>query len=581
MQDNLKLIRGKTIQNKESFLIPGVIFYLLMALMLLLKHNIYDLISIQYFAITIFILIFSIIVICQITEFKIQITDILVFVLMCYITVHSIICNVSVDNILKNIFIALVYFVTRVYFIRYRDALLILFPFLLVGLIESVLFLFQWVQKLNYSDLFVPAGTFCNVSRLSGYLTLITPILIIGFKSKHHFWRYASISIFLLYNVVVLLSLSRAAIIGLLGAYIFIFVKIFNIRLSVKQIALCGIIGVLLVVIMTLIKFDSAFGRLLIWKITLTKLYPYFLFGKGIDSFTALYNEAQSQYFGEKLIFDAESMCAGFVAYPYNEILNLLVELGLIPCLLITFILYRTVFTHNSESIHIRVSLFAIIIYSMFAYTTKVFPLVLIVFMYIAIVESQNQSVICKTLPLRFTGRSIVVVILLLLCLFQGYSLIVFLKIQKADLAYQTGKINDALNRYEKYVNRYNKSPIIMYRYGQILYDVANIDRAISVLDKVERQMPDPKILVLEARAHIKLNNFECAEKLLLKAADMVPNRFEAKYWLFKLYETNDAKKAESMARLIISQPVKIQSAYIDNIKKEMQAFLTNKYLLQ
>lgn len=485
--------------------------YLCIAVMFLLKHNIYELISVQYYLITIIIPIFLLFFLMPHCKGTIEIShvDALLIILFVWVFIHSIVTGVSIDNISKFGILGLFYILCKCCYKKTINLEIIILPFLVVSGIESVLFLLQYF--IGGADTVMPSGTLGNSARLCGVLMMLTPFCILMFKSSNNVFKKIYATIFILNNSVIILAFSRAAIIALLIAYIYLAYKNNYIRFSKKYIILCVVVVCLILSLLVVLKYDSVVGRLLIWKITLLQLYPNFLLGKGIDSFIPLYNNAQSLYFAKKIgVFDKESSVAGFVAYPYNEILNTLVELGLIPCIIVVVIIYILLKTKTESTvgIYLKSIILATLVFSMFSYTSKVYLMLVVFTICIAVLDvSNSEKKAVVVLSLNSVIKYVCAAFLLFIIFFQSLSLVKYIECGQVHECFASGRSSMALNDCEKYVKRFSKSYIIMAEYGKILYDEAEFDKCTEVLDRVANRFPDPKILVLQARAYMYLES--------------------------------------------------------------------------
>ena len=544
----------------------------------LLRHNIYELICPQYYIISIIIPVLLIFLLLRqrVLTVKLNCADILFGALLVWVVIQSIINEVSVDNIFKVLTLGILYILTRCIYGIFGRFEIIILPFLLIGGIESILFL--WDYATGCHEGMMPGGTFGNSARLSGILLIVTPIYILSFsKSSNKLLRTIYAIIFILNNAVIILAFSRAAIIGLLFAYTYLAYKNNYIKLSLKTNVLFAGVFILISILFLVLKYDSAIGRLLIWKIAISKLYPYFLFGNGIDSFIPLYNNAQAEYFADKFgIFDKESSVAGFVAYPYNDMLNTLIELGLIPFLTLTVLLYMVFKADesNKEMVYIKSSILAVLIFSMFSYTSKIYPMLIILVIYVSALKLNTIIAI----RLNTVSRLLFSGLLSCIVIFQGFSLVKYetwrhIKEQYLHAETKSIRIGDCSNL----VKRFNGSYIFMADYAGIQYDMGEDEKCIETLQKVTDRFPDPNLLVLQAKSYMRIKEDEKAERLLIKAANMVPSKFEPKYWLFKLYERTDTENAMAIANIISNQPIKVTSNYVLKVKQEVKDFIKFK----
>ena len=569
-------MREKKIHNIVSAVFAC---YLCVASTFLLRHNIYELLCPQYYIISIIIpvlLIIPLFLVQREITVKLNCVDILLGFLLMWVVIQSIINGVSVDNIFKVITLGILYILTKCIYDRFGRFEIIILPFLIISGIESILFLWDYIAGCHEG--MMPGGTLGNSARLSGILLIVTPICILSFsKSSNKLFRTIYAIIFILNNAVIILAFSRAAIMGLLFAYAYLAYKNKYIKLSLKTNVLFAGVFILISILFLVLKYDSAIGRLLIWKIAISKLYPYFLFGNGIDSFIPLYNNAQAEYFADKFgIFDKESSVAGFVAYPYNEMLNTLIELGLIPFLILTVLLYMAFKSDESDKVmvYIKSSILAVLIFSMFSYTSKIYPMLIILVIYLAALKFNTIIAIKLNTVVRILCSGL----LLGIVIFQFFSLMKYeawIQIKEQYLYAGTKPVRTS--EYSKLIKRFNGSYMFMADYAGIQYDMGEDEKCIEILQEVTDRFPDPNLLVLQAKSYMRLKEDEKAERLLIKAANIIPSKFEPKYWLFKLYERTDTEKAMAIANIISNQPIKVTSNYVLKVQQEVNDFIKFK----
>jgi tetratricopeptide (TPR) repeat protein len=73
---------------------------------------------------------------------------------------------------------------------------------------------------------------------------------------------------------------------------------------------------------------------------------------------------------------------------------------------------------------------------------------------------------------------------------------------------------------------------------------------------------------------------YECAEQLYQKAADMVPNRISPNYHLWQLYvKQGDCTQAHAMAQKILSQPVKVENTFTLRVKGQIKRYLLSQVM--
>lgn len=127
-------------------------------------------------------------------------------------------------------------------------------------------------------------------------------------------------------------------------------------------------------------KEDSALGRILVWKVTLSTPHPHasLLWGNGIGYFESQYGKWQADYFREKEGTEKERHIAGYVTTAYNEFLELGLEQGIIVTACIAALLVMATGTgwKNLSTIELgaKASIVSITILMFCSYPLKVLP---------------------------------------------------------------------------------------------------------------------------------------------------------------------------------------------------------------
>lgn len=224
--------------------------------------------------------------------------------------------------------------------------------FLLVGLFQAIYGLLQLYGIFpGRNPYFNVTGSFGNPDFLGGYLAVVIPVAV-GFYLYGNDNRVPRDMKVLgaVTFIVCLLALAathdRGAWLAALAGTGFItacrfqipvrFAKILN--TAAKRIA-CGLAGLCLLGVLGtglyMLKPDSAYGRLFIWKITFERIVPENpAFGIGFSRFYAGYNNKQAAYFASGAGTPLQKRVAGNVHQAHNEYLQILAELGIVGLLL-------------------------------------------------------------------------------------------------------------------------------------------------------------------------------------------------------------------------------------------------------
>lgn len=524
--------------------------------------------------------------------------DIVIFLFFIFIILHSIIFKRSVFFVFPYVNLFLIYLYVRVLLSKALNCditfgklkSLILIPFLLMYFAESLIGLLQFIGVLNslnsYFDL---CGTFDNPTRLAGFLLIQSPFLLVTLlkyrkiknrNQKTKFIYVCLLLIFLLGVLVIFLSYSRASIFALLVSCIYILVKNRIFKTSIYKIVLVVLLLFCLSVIF--IKSNSTYGRLLIWKICLIHLYPTFLLGAGINSFTEIYNRSQGIYFETNRVNMEEIQIADFVVYPYNDILLILIEIGVIGILFIGIILKyilskQEYINYNKQRmICIQATCFAVGIFAMFSYMVNIFPILIYVFIGLAIISFEQKKQFNIEISNK-TSMNISYVVLFLFCGIFIFNIHVYMNYRalKQIINSKIDNVELVKMQFENACFIWAVDPALQYKYAYYLYVSRKYKDTEIVLDDLVKKLPLPTVYELLGKTCVRLGKIDKAERMLKKGINIVPSKFKLKYELFNLYRSyNFPIEAEKMAMTIKQSPVKVESSEIYFYKNEVSRYL-------
>jgi hypothetical protein len=142
------------------------------------------------------------------------------------------------------------------------------------------------------------------------------------------------------------------------------------------------------------------------------------------------------------------------------------------------------------------------------------------------------------------------------------------------SIAHQSlmGKTAQMLPAYDILRKPLAKNELFLYNYAAELNVAADYGKSLQIARECERLWADYDLQMLMADNYEKLNQHEAAAGHYKKAAAMCPAKFTPLYRLAKLYDAADRRsEALALARLITGKKVKIPSATVAAIKREMQ----------
>jgi len=432
----------------------------------------------------------------------------------------------------------------------------------------------DFFQNLSSPGLFLLIkGHLHNSGVYAIYLVLHLPLVrffLLQYTGKK--WCFPLlIFVFAAVVFLVIITTSRAAI---LGAISYVIILVFRIELfkayrkPLLMLFTLPFIG--LIIGLLYLKPASAFGRFLIWKITLLRLPEYKWTGVGYGEFSRHYPSWQINYF-EHLPAGSldEMLSADEVFAAYNEPLQLMVELGIFGTLVISIIFALYLFKRPKKNDHlleaIRSLLVLLFITSLFSYPIHVNAISIIV-------------VVCMTYatPLLFQRLifrgSIAVYIIALILLFP----ITIKSITMYKTQYKWHLIQDnvflpeeeRLTVYRELYKDLKYNSKFLLDYGSLLYTVQDTSN-IKILEECKAQLITVNVLALLARTCEDEGSLNKAISTQQDLSNYIPFKFSYKDQLIDMYLKNkDTTNANRIANLILNMPVKKNDSKVQSIKK-------------
>lgn len=444
----------------------------------------------------------------------------------------------------------------------------------------------------GFSDLFDninSAGRFLlikghlnNSGIYSIYLVLHLPLI------RYFIFRYLNkkwsipvlILIFSLVLLLVSVTTSRAAIIGAIVYFLMLLTDSNKIQPYRKQlIILSALVLLTLFGLLLYFKPASAFGRFVIWKITLKHFAEYVWTGIGYGQFPNKYPGWQIDYFAN-LPEDnlQEILSADEVFAAYNEPLQLLVELGFGGFLAIGALFALFLFKKPLQTVPlltaIRGILLILFITSLFSYSIHVNTISIILVVCLAYASPLLFSKITLRYHYQFAFQ---LILLGLLSIVLVKSTIVFSN-QKKWRAVQGDTFLSDDHRMATYRQLYPElkhNSKFLLDYGILIYSVQ--DRlSIKILEESKERLVTVDVLELMARIYMENKDIEKAILATRSLTNFVPFKFSYKEQLLNLYQSkNDLKSAKKTASLILAMPVKKNDKRVEVIKNKAHQFLS------
>ena len=343
----------------------------------------------------------------------------------------------------------------------------------------------------------------------------------------------------------------------------------------------------ILLLLFVSLKKDSSLGRLLIYKVSANIFQNNWLWGIGLGNFKVQYNLYQANYFSGHSIDSNEALLADNTFYAFNDLWQLLIEVGTIRfAVLVTIVII--IFRHFSNYI-IRLDkahlfygamsgLLCITVASLFSYPFQVFSIQLTALVYSAVVlfslTASNKHFRGSKWPL-LGAKAFCCAGILILC-YQGCIKILF--IEKSNEAFdlaRAGYKREALSTYASLQHSFIMSGPALFSYAKQLYNSNRLTEARTVLDEARKYYVDNEVYKLSASIAYEQGQLAQAEKDYRTSMYMVPNRMRSRYELFNFYLiTKDTPNAITWGHSILQMPVKVPSTITQNLKKQTSHIL-------
>lgn len=479
-------------------------------------------------------------------------------------------------NICKWTTVIILYILVRCF----ENKNLILLVLVLSGIGESIIAICQklgWLESQHTK--FDVTGHLGNPGPLGGYLSIC---LIICFYFLWKAWqskRQWSITITLVSCVIIMigvvLSDSRAAVLGLLlGGFYFFF--IYNIVIIKRHWFKFVCIGCFIFSVCAILIYQyrplSANARLLIWRVSTEMLVDKPLIGHGIGSFSWRYMLYQARYFEEKKEI-SEIMVAENVAYPYNELLHLAIEIGIIG-LLFACLIIAVIYYHSSLDIFqlfIKTGFTVWLIFSTFSYSTEILPLLFLLPLLLGCIGSKQLF----TYTIHLGVKCVIIVLCLAICVSAVRIGLIYHDFSAKLAMLPTEENKNVVSLIDKYHPMLKNNIKFNIIYSKWLTKQTLHSR--QRMDQIEAIIPTCENYCLLGDYYREMKRFAEAEESYIVASNMIPTRLRPNYKLWSLYlQIGSTVKVVTVARHIQQQPLKVENSFTINAKSEVKRYLKN-----
>ncbi|MBN2280096.1 MAG: O-antigen ligase family protein [Candidatus Marinimicrobia bacterium] len=352
-------------------------------------------------------------------------------------------------------------------------------------------------------------------------------------------------------------------------------------------------------------KKDSAYGRLLQWKITANMIMDKPIFGHGFNSYGLHYNTYQADYFAAKERSELEKLIAGNSQQAHNEYLEIFTELGVVGLILFLSILFLILcnyyYAYKKQkllSIIAFSGLIAFLIECLFTYPLQILPSLVIFVGFLSLISgnafilrsgfsptNESQANIDNILKMKIepvvTSGSQKLTALVLLAVI---STLAYTQYQNfnAHQKWHTANYYSSSQQYQVSAKLYEELLPILKNNGSFLLNYSgtlaldgNYSEAISLLKESEKYTNDPNLYLSLANCYKETKEYDKAEFYYKKVENIVPHQMYPKYLLCMLFnETGKEVQLKTKANEILNMKIKVNSTAIYEMQNEIKNIL-------
>ena len=496
--------------------------------------------------------------------------------------------------------LVILWFLLRYILTAYREFnFFFLFVGMLTGLVEAVWGM-QQLHGYAYSNhsLFRLTGSFFNPGPYCGYLAAVLPVCLwaaLKFQKGMHYFAWICVGAIL---IVLPAGMSRSAWMAAVVACGWVYwterigwekakaaYKRYK-NATIPFIAIVAILAGCAIAGVYGMKRDSADGRLLMWKVTGKAIAGQPLAGTGLGGFPAAYAEAQGEYFATGTATGQEKQVAGCPEYAFNEYLQIGLEQGIGG--LIVFVLWLGSMgyygirnrQHGAVGGVLALAVFAV---SSYPLQLPSFRMILVFLGAICVTKDGTQA---RSSALSVSSAYPITIISLLslasVCLFilQKGQYEVYKRWGRMQMVYNNKAYESVSEDYKDLHDKLKHKPEFLFEEAQCLSKTGRYAEAIRVLERAKRLSGDPMIRYMIAKNRQATGDYREAERELLHAIGILPERLYPYYLLAKLYAEPafyQADKFRAAAGAVLTKEPKVESTAIREMREEVKKIIEKK----
>ncbi|TCC96565.1 O-antigen ligase family protein [Pedobacter hiemivivus] len=452
----------------------------------------------------------------------------------------------------------------------------------------------------SYYPKFGATGMFFNPGPFAIFITALTVFIFPVFLHQVINKKYLNAAFYAILMMIstyfIINSLSRSAWLGglaglFIGGIMFLLVK-FKWKISKKPIWLILIICLLIALPFCFwlyqYKADSATGRILTWKVTALMIKDHWPTGVGIGNFPANYIGYQANFF-HKSVKNIQNLgnLAGDNRYPFNDILHIFAESGIIGIVLFialfftcTQIIIKSYQQQKKDivllALNTAASLVAIFVAGLTSYPFSMLPIAILFWLLIAILVSATTR---KLIP-KNNGNALQKFVLVS-ALFIASSIFLYNGFNKLYAYKKWMNIISTTNKDEKLddllllAKPLNNNSDYLNDIAQIYKNRKQYNKAIVYLKRANSFSPYKGYYYSLGDCYERIGEYEKAIMQYKKVGGAIPNLIKPKYLLAKLhYNRKDYVTFKKLAIETIQFKPKINSEEVSEMKQNLYDML-------
>lgn len=459
---------------------------------------------------------------------------------------------------------------------------------------------------------FVVTGSWCNPNVSAMFLAVSSPtiVYILIYEDNKSSKILACIAGVLCIIALVMLQ-SRTGMLGVLFSSILFFAIILNKRKTTKIFAkplnFLLIIGTFSLIIFFIfwslsVKKNSTEGRFLISKVALQTFLKKPVLGVGLSMFEHDYNLEQGIYLQTPLATNNEKLNADYVVTSYNEVLNNLVEGGILATTLLLLVAFSLiflsckVFKNNNEKendsfiklqIIAGVGISTFLLMSVINFTILSVPVMCVFLVYISLIVKSNDTNAHSYTnrfkfesAVRFSPKMLAISSLaLLIFVFQSNKAFTYKTIANIPKLKGTDNERTILGLYKSFEKDSLPYHAYWFDYANYLSHIGKYEAALVKYRKALSLSSNPTYYYALGTCFYKQKCIKECISAYTTAKNIIPNKFTYRYALLRLYmQKNDTVNALREACEITKLQVKVPSQKINLIKHTADS-LISKYI--